>query len=249
MKIKEMIAWNWKVNWISLVSAMCIILFVNALLISLFTFAFPEEEVRISTTEGCAPVMSLVIGMVTYAASLRFGGANSVSRRSVYLGHLGFAVTFCAAMILSFAVLDLAFSWSHMMKNDQVFCLMYGRWMQGRPAWQGTGVRMVWSAVLCISLSMLGYFLGGAFYRLGKMGKLVLAIGLPVGLFGILPMVILALPEQTQQALMREWARLVGFVVRSPGHSGLIALSAAAVFAALGWLLVRRAPVNPAGGP
>lgn len=246
MKVKKMLIWNWKVNWIALVSVAGVMLAINALMIGIFTIGMPGEEVRLSTTESSAPVMSLVIGIVTFAASLRFGGANSVSRRSIYLGYLGFAVTFCAALILSFAVLDLAFSWSDMMRNDQLFRLMYDHWMQGRPAWQGTGARILWSTALCIAFSMLGYFLGGAFYRLGKVGKIMIAAGVPVGVFVLIPVVAVALPEGVQRALLRGLTHLADFAMRSPWHSGLIALAAAAVFAALGGLLVRRAPVNPA---
>lgn len=246
MKVKQMLVWNWKAFWTSFAIVMSIMLAVNLFFVGMFSLIFKDQQGTINTTESTALVMALTIGIVGFASGLRFGGANGVSRRSIYWGYLGFGVTYSAALILGFAVIDLLFSWSKMVDNGQLFRLAYGVWMQNRPAWQVAFAQFLNKGMLCVTGSMLGYFLGGAFYRLGKIGKILLAAGVPSVVFIVLPVIAVALPDSVQTSLLNMLVKLWGFITESPLNGAAVMLAFAAAFAAFSWLLIRRAPIHPA---
>ncbi len=246
MKIKQMLVWNWKAFWTSLAVVMAIMLAINLLLVGLLSFIPGGEEGTANTTEVTTIVMSVTIGIVGFSGGLRFGGANGVSRRSVYWGYLGFGLTYSAALVIGFAAIDLLFSWSGMMNNNQIFRLTYGAWMQSRPAWQVGLAQFLDKGVLCVMGSMLGYFLGGAFYRLGKVGKIVLAAGVPALIAFFIPIVLFVLPDSVRTWLLKAVTQLWSFIAASPLNGAVFMLVFAAAFAVFSWLLIRRAPVTPA---
>lgn len=97
------------------------------------------------------------------------------------------------------------------------------------------------------ALGMLGYFIGGAYYRMNKICKIVVSITVPALLFFGLPLLLVAAPAGVVGALGNWFFSAVEWVVRSPYHLALLWLGGTVLLGIFSWLLIRRAPVKIAG--
>lgn len=249
MKIKQVFVWNWKTSWISIAGLALVLLGVNLLLIAAFSAAPVDgKTVRISSIDTAMVTMCFVGGLMSFASVLRFGGANGASRRSVFGGTAAFAVTYSAALSLCCGGLQLLFSGSEIIDNSMAFKYIYGAWLAERTAFAENCAWLIWTAVLCLTLFTLGYLMGGIFYRLGKLGKILFAAGVPSFLVVGVPVLALILPRRLVQGAVQLAVDIGTYCARSPMHAGAAALVLATVFLALSWLVMRRAPITPAQG-
>lgn len=244
MKIKQMFIWSWKNNWIVFPVFFGVLLLVN-LFMAIIVAVLPEEG-GVSGTNGSAFIVALVLGLINFAYALRWGGANSVSRRSVYVGSLAFLASFAVVLSVLEAAMRLAFSWNPAFRQGEIFHFLFAEWSAEKGFAFMALSHLIWSIAMALLLHMIGYFLGGAFYRLGRIGKVLLAAGTPVTLLVVLPIVTVILPEGVQAALMSFFGNLFRFLMQTPFHMALVFLVISVVFAFFAWLLVRKAPVNPA---
>lgn len=95
---------------------------------------------------------------------------------------------------------------------------------------------------LCLSGYAAGAFLSLLFYRLSKIWRIVVAVGIPVLIiFGIPGFIAkFGFGSQFSQSVMdfMEW------IGKSAGNFILLFVGIAIIFAAINWLLMRRAPVT-----
>ncbi len=249
MKIKTMFQWSWKVNWIALVVMTGVLIGVQLAVSVILLAALPQAElaagVQMTSSSPSVLVMSFIMGCITYAYGLRFGGSHGVSRRSVYWGFILFSMTFSAALIFATYLIELATAWSGV-PDVAIFRLVYAGWLDTAPAFPGFVARFFWETAVVLFASMLGYFMGGAFYRLGKVGKVLLAAGTPVVLFVLLPVAVSLLPQNILASVADFFNRLYAVLYASPYPMIAVFLAAGALFAFFSWLTMRRAPVNPA---
>lgn len=97
------------------------------------------------------------------------------------------------------------------------------------------------------ALGMLGYFIGGAYYRMNKIWKIVVSITVPALLVFGLPLLLVAAPAGVVETLGNWFFSAIEWVVRSPYNLALLWLGGTVFFGIFSWLLIRRAPVKIAG--
>ena len=248
MKIKTMFKWNWKNNWIALAVMAGVLLALQVVLGVVFTAALGSDfgkGVQSGTSNSTATIMAFVVGCVTFAYSLRFGGSHGVSRRSIYLGDLGFMLSFSFALVLCGMLISFVSSFGAI-PDVAIFRYLYTGWAYIETGLPALIAQFFWELSVALACSSAGYFMGGAFYRLGKVGKIVLAAGTPITLFVLVPLVLIVLPSDVQISLALLANRVHDWFTSSPFTGIALLLVASALFCFLGWLTVRRAPVNPA---
>ena len=243
MKLKQMTIWIAKNGLVSI----GVYLIAMAVLYSAFSIALASgnDHVTVNGMGVSLYVMLLILGIVHFAQNLRFGLANGVSRRSVYLGFMLFLVpTTVAAVLVSEVLLLLVSLISHDM-SDLLYYLFDG-YIGSRGAFAGHLAVLVCSTAFGLFFGTLGYLIGAAFYRLGRVGRYTMGIGLPVFLFGVLPLVFAVLPDAWTFRLLEALASVGRFLIASPYRLALPLFVAAAGMALLSWLLIRRAPLKTA---
>lgn len=244
MKLKQMTLWFSKTGAISIGVYYAAVLLLHIL--SLILFQATPGTISFNGVETSLFIVMLVIGIVSFGQNLRFGLANGVSRRSVYLSFCFFLVP--AALIsalFSEGLLALVSSFSaHAVTN--LFYELYRPYTEQAGAFFGHFAVVVCSGCISLFFGLLGYLIGGAFYRLGKIGRYVLVIGLPVGLFGVLPIFLSLLPEDAYPWIAGWLIQAGRFLMGSPFRLALAFLLPSVLLAGLCWLLIRRAPLKTA---
>lgn len=241
MKIRAMTKWSIE-SFLSSFGAFYLIM----LLLNLFAVGahalHTQEGFSYNGNDISLAVMLLVIGMILFGSALRFGLASGVSRRSTFVGNLA-ALLFTSAAGTAVMSLLIWGNYAFTGQYSGILYMLYDAYL-GNAGLGGQAALL--AAVFCLSLAFgsLGYFLGGAFYRLGRLGRIVLPIALPVGLFGLLPMILTLLPDAALQKLVEGLLTIGRFLAVSPWRPALLCLAVAAFFLALSWLLIRRAPLK-----
>lgn len=111
-------------------------------------------------------------------------------------------------------------------------------------------VQHIESAFFSVSMLLCGnmadMFISSMFYRLSKVWTVIAAIGAPVLLFTVLP-IIVSIPV-VAQALAPIAASVGEWLLIGPWNAVLCLLLAAVIGAGLCWLLIRRAPIKAIKG-
>lgn len=201
------------------------------------------EAFFISGTEMTTAIFLFVCGCVSFKEYFHFLLQNGVSRPTQFLGFLG-AVTlvcaFCAVVDQSLlALLGLV------EPTESLYGMLF---LQG----QARSLATVLAGILwCIPVYMLaflgGYFITTLYYRMNKLLKTVVSIGVPALCILVLPMADTALfGGQLGGALAWMMRFILGGGSESPLQSGLCFLLLACVPAGFAYLLMRRAQMKAA---
>lgn len=250
MKIKYMVKGQWdNLKW-GLVTYYGMILLMYLLQTSMVFNMRSAGDIFTMGSDIGIGITVFIFGIVTFATALRFGIMHGVSRKTIFLSSCILASIIgivCAAgsIILNFLIAITPMA--HVTKKSgSIFTLVYHDALaQMHPAAEWL-LSVLWVVVLTACMLMVGFSVGGVFYRLGRIGRIVWAAGLPTALFMLLPLLVSLLPTVAQDAL---WGAADGFV-RFLGAAPINLLLALAVvmlvFAAINWLLMRRAPLKAA---
>ena len=90
----------------------------------------------------------------------------------------------------------------------------------------------------------MGYFIGGAYYRMSRIVKILVSAGVPALVIVGLPLLFMILPPAAQAAVINALQALGNFLMVSPYRLALCMAVITVVFFLLAWLLIRRAPAK-----
>ena len=235
MKIMKMFRWYWQNTYWALVGFYGAMLGV-LLLGSTIAICAGESEVSVNGFSFSSAVM------VFFSAGTRFGPSNGASRKSTFCGFLLFLVTLSAGKMLINMILSQMGQWFGV-HTQELEALLY-------PGTSGFGGWL--SIFLCqtaagLATGILGYFIGGAYYRMSKIWKIVVSIAVPALVVIGLPLFFVSFPSVAEGIVVKLLAPLGNWVLRSPYCLALLFLGTAALLGLFSWLLIRRAPVKAAG--
>ncbi len=241
MKIMKMFRWYWQNTYWALVGFYGAMLGV-LLLGSTIAICAGESEVSVNGFSFSSAVMIFVMGIVFFSAGTRFGPSNGASRKSTFCGFLLFLVTLSAGKMLINMILSQMGQWFGV-HTQELEALLY-------PGTSGFGGWL--SIFLCqtaagLATGILGYFIGGAYYRMSKIWKIVVSIAVPALVVIGLPLFFVSFPSVAEGIVVKLLAPLGNWVLRSPYCLALLFLGTAALLGLFSWLLIRRAPVKAAG--
>ena len=119
----------------------------------------------------------------------------------------------------------------------------------GTLPWQETPVAILWSLSVNLACFSLGYCIAVLYYRMNKIQKIAVSIGVPLLCIVVLPLVnSVYLDYMLSRALAQVLLFLGGFLIGPPSPllSAAAILFAACIPLACAWLLQRRAPLKSA---
>lgn len=191
---------------------------------------------------GNAGLLFLFInGIIIFAMHLRVGAANGVSRRTIF-----FNLIICtAALSLIAAVGEMLLTFiSGVLIGVNMSSIM----MFFAPT---SNIFMQWLSyflfMLCLGLATtaIGIFVGGAYYRMNKITKILVSVLVPVSLFVGIPALAIILPAEISAGIANSiLLPVINFLSASVWNCMAGSLILAAVMMFFNWLFIRRAPVK-----
>jgi len=189
-----------------------------------------------------------VIGIVTIREDIRLMMQNGIGRRTIFITEL--LLTLSISLILAVAgELLIAIgqaitaNWQGIFITD-IYQLIYTYESNYKMSFLQhlESIAFAFSIYVCATLA--GMLISLIFYRLSKIGTIIVAVGSPLFLFIILP---ITLKRSGAGYLLRSVLMAVfQFIHSSPWAFIFCSLLATIFISIFSWLLMRRAPVKPA---
>jgi len=210
-----------------------------------------EESSMIGGLEMGMVIFLFVVGLNSFRETFRMMIQNGISRKTMFKGFTITALIFSAGMSLINEVILAAGKAFAASRGNMVFMgafeQIYGRHYAG----EAGGIRMSLEGLLfliCFSAAamMSGYFITNMYYRMNKPAKIIVSVCVPVSLIIVLPIFDYSV---TGGAIFRTFWHFIafafGFLNGYNPYYGIVSSAAAFVlFAALSWMLVRKAAVK-----
>jgi len=198
--------------------------------------------------EGIAVLCLFIVALNSFREEFHLFLQLGVSRKGAFAGYALHALIASALIAVVALIGDALYSWiatlvGSSMEVASLFSQFYGQWMES-----GGGIfgMFLWTWTLFLSVSVFGYFLTNLFYRLGKLGKVLVPATAGVLLFVVLPI----LNWITDGWMLNTIGNVVATIFRgngeiaSPVNSMIFFFASAVIGFVLCWLLMRRAPLK-----
>lgn len=213
-----------------------------------------EGNYEMGTINGfsaATAIFALVCGLNAFKENFGFHLQNGASRRTLFAGRL--VNTVATALIM--AVLDFVLQLltlganqliGNVFKSSTILDMILAFTPQVQMGfWESQLMAVLFSFVLFLGLSGLGYFLTIVFYRMNKLGKILVGAGIPVLLWIILPLVDLWFAGMSiTSAIFQGILYLMGILT---GNLLLPLLTFTGMFvvtSGLAWLFIRKITVK-----
>lgn len=211
---------------------------------SISIFYNGSEHNSLSSNEMVTLIFLFVLGLCSFKETFLLSVQNGISRKTLFCGRLLTMVS--VALILS--VIDLLF---HLI-NRMILALagasvtdlpFYGAAYCGTEASRAIYLipNFFMEFVLGLAVMAAGYFITVLFYRLNKLGKILVGAGVPVLFNIVLPLLDFRF---FHMAISKGAARLMLFVAEQPSHLMITSILVCIAFCTAALLLMRRAVVK-----
>lgn len=228
------------------------ILITAALTIGYISFYVSSEDGSISGSFSAFAMASscalFVTGICSVREDLRLCIQHGVSRITSFVSGLLAALLSCIILAASGELLTaVAQAVTADYENYFVSDLYQMLYADGKFASLSLGghiVSIVFNFSMMASAYMAGMFISMVFYRLNKAWTIVVAVGAPVFVFAVLPILMQA--AGSESFVSRMLAGLVDWILSSPWAWISFFIIGAVVLIILDWLLMRRAPIKAA---
>ncbi|GAB1476483.1 hypothetical protein MASR2M70_13170 [Bacillota bacterium] len=196
-------------------------------------------------------IFLFIVGLNSFRENFRFMIQNGVSRKTMFKGLvISTAIIALAMSLINVVILVVGKAFAEatdgltfMGSFEQIYGMRY--------AGGGNDLQLAFEGLLfliCISAAamMFGVLITTMYYRLNKLAKILVSVGIPVSIIIILPLVDFTLTGgQISYAIWRFSIFAFGFQNGANPYYGMVTcLITFAVCAAISWLLMRRAPVK-----
>ena len=236
-----MMKWNWKNSYFSLLIFYTVIILLYIFAAVLLTVQ--SENIQLNGANMSACVMLMILGIVLFSQGIRFGLVNGVSRRSIYGGMAMFSVVLTLLMTAVDTLLSALFnSVSSGIMNT--FELLYPGFIESHSAFQNILSVILASLAFNLLATILGFFIGAIYYRMNKVVKMVVSIGVPAFFVMVLPMGFMLLPESVQASIFEFIGNVGVTLFATPYTFALTFLGISVILGFFIWLLIRRAPAK-----
>lgn len=199
----------------------------------------------ISGFESTVMIFTLVSGLVSFREAFRFFQQNGISRKSQFMGWavslLSLSIIEAIFAILSGRVLGLFFNYNGAF--DQLYYPLQASTNSALLLVQ----EFLWVCMTCLFIGWLGFAIAILYYRLSKIGKILVSILVPGSLLILLPIADQHFLRGGYSWLLKQLAMLItGYLPGGiyPMVPVISALVGSAVLVFLSWLMMRRAEVQ-----
>lgn len=192
---------------------------------------------------GSTALFMFIFGIVGFSAFLRVGFANGITRKTVFLSNL--ACFTAMAAISALGEIVIAFISCLIMGLDPASLLSFF----GAPFATFADWLIYYLFSICIILTAVscGLFIGGAFYRMSKIAKILVSVFAGIFLFfGIPALALLSQVEFLQVLAVNVLFPVLNFFTSTVWASMLGLILLTALFLLFTWLCMRKAPAKAA---
>lgn len=210
-----------------------------------------EHTVIMSGLTFASGIFIFIVGLNSFTESFRFALQNGVSRRTLFLTRLATAGATALFMglvdqlfhsLVSLAGQNLSSGWMSLSLFQQLYPQAWGNPVQG------FFLSVVFGFCLLLFMANAGYAVVMLFYRLNKLGKVLVGAGVPALLIFGIP-VLKAVDSMYFGERLRAFGNAVvqpvlDFAFHAVPNCMFSLLVLAALFALFDWLLLRRAIVR-----
>lgn len=187
-------------------------------------------------------IFLFVCGLNSFKQNYLYLSTNGITRKTQFYGFLISSAIIATTM----AAIDTALTniINIFINYRPMFYQIYEEFTAQSSIFLNTIMDFIWSTAIYFLALVIGYFITTLYYRISKMLKIIVSIGVPA--LYIIGSAILTI-YLVKTGYMDEFNKLMGFIVYGNGKPALaviIMLIEAAIVAGLSYLLVRRAIVK-----
>lgn len=203
-----------------------------------------EAESSMNGNEITSLIFLFVVGLCTFKETFLFSLQNGICRKTLFWAKLLTMVSIAALISVADAVVLLINRGCSLLANSQLTAYsLYGA-LYGAP--NGHSIKMLFpnffiEFFLALAVMAVGYFITILFYRLNKMGKILVGAGIPVLWCIVLPLLDIRF---FHMSISKAAGRLMVFAAERPSHLIVSSILIFVVFCAAAFLLMRRAVVK-----
>jgi hypothetical protein len=205
---------------------------------------------QFSGIEAATVIFVFISGLCSFKEAFLMLMQNGISRRTFFLGRIITVLSVALTMALIDQIIIIASKavsglTDNIIESRSLFEQLYHTKASGMSFAGSTLSSFVFAFSLYLCFMSAGYLITLIFYRLNKAGKLVIGIGVPVGLFTVLPIFdLIAAGGRISAAIYHFIAFAFGLETHQLANALITCIVAFFLLSGLSWLLVRRAPVR-----
>lgn len=216
----------------------------------IIAFNSKDSETGNNGVELSTAIFLFVCGIVGFKDTFGMMVQNSVSRKSMFVSRLlatGTIALFMALVdkLLGTIMETIALSDSIKFSTTSFIEMLYPKQAEELNSFLFAVLTVVLLAFMYLAAISVGYFLATLFYRLNKIGKVIIAVSLPASVVFLLPII----DEVFADGKITKWIIdflnfILGVTKNQPINAVLSFTVIFAVFSSLSWLLLRKAVVK-----
>lgn len=204
----------------------------------------------INGIDGMSPIFLFVIGLWSFKEPFHMMIQNGISRKSMFIGKLLTMLSVGIGMaLIDKGILLLGKLGSGISGDKLIFLSLYEQiyitHVEKITTFQMHVEGLVFNMLLYLSFIAMAYFITTLFHRLTNFSKIIISVGVPIGIFVVLPIVDTTIANSK---LLPGISKIVDFALgttnQNPYHAIITFISMCMVFSALSWLLLKRAEVK-----
>ena len=208
------------------------------------TRCFDSTTSKFGGMEMSSIIFLFVMGLNSFKESFRMHLQNGVSRKTMVIGKMISAVVVCVGMAFIDRIIALIGQWVASSNEKLIYQgileQLYTRSNIGSVQTQLEG--FLFNICIYLAVFTIGYFITIAYYRMNNALKIAVSVGVPAGLFIILPIVDVSITGgRISKALSSMLDFAFGFSKGNPYYAMVTGILMFAVFNGLSWLMVRKA--------
>lgn len=247
MNIKAALKYQLEDHKKSIIIFYIIILFVYMLVIASTSVAITSGKgsVSFSGMEVATAIFLFVCGLCSFMENFLMLRQNGISRRTIFASRVAVNIIVALGMAIIdrviWVIVTTFASSSSRMSFVSLFEMVGGSSVPGMSNLLinlgGIGL----SLVIYLASLFVGYFITIMFYRLSKAGKAIVGAGVPVFFTVVLPIIDSTL---TRGRIGMIFSYIIIHTMGSFGKFIISSIVLSAIFAALSWVLMRKAVVR-----
>ena len=221
---------------------------VGVVLLSLILGLVMQETISFMSLEISTAISVFVGGLNSFKECFGFSLQNAASRKNVYLGTLlagvGTALAFAVMESMIFLLTLGAEALAGNLVWETMVEMLYPLRYAGAGAWKLYAECFLFNAAVNLAMFMMGFFITTAYYRMNKLWKVIISVGVPVFFVILLPVIFVLTDYRLMNALADLLVACFGLSTQNPWCAVGTFTGLAALMAALTWPLIRRAVIK-----
>lgn len=232
---------NHSTEWARGILVLTIVFAGMTLMVRLITLFFDSEVGQINGIDSVAIIFAFVTGIVLFPVNLKLSMANGVSRKTEFLSIITSGL--CASVVLFIISSIFTLLMDLIVPTQTMFLELFVDFRFDNDFQKGM-LSIVNPILNIFCMHIIGYFVGSLYYRMNRVLKLIVSIGVPVMAFVGFPVALVLLPIAIAEKLISFLVPIFDVCINNPIWNTVLVVASALVFGFFAFLLIRKAPLK-----